>query len=81
MNLQPSTVTNPADLSQYHFGKAGLSSIDSYKGFSATIGSIYSSIDFGWDKFFLLAVRFALFDASQNLSQQPCILFDLNQLY
>jgi len=26
-------------------------------------------------------VRFALFDASQNLSQQPCILFDLNQLY
>ena len=46
MNLQPSTVTNPADLSQYHFGKAGLSSIDSYKGFSATIGSIYSSIDF-----------------------------------
>ena len=46
VNLQPSTLTNPADLSQYHFGKAGLSSIDSYKGFSATIGSIYSSIDF-----------------------------------
>ena len=46
MNLQPSTVTNPAYLSQYHFGKAGLSSIDSYKGFSEIIGSIYSSIDF-----------------------------------
>jgi hypothetical protein len=46
VNLQPSTVTNPAYLSQYHFGKAGLSSIDSYKGFSEIIGSIYSSIDF-----------------------------------
>ena len=29
----------------------------------------------------MLAVRFALFDASQNLSQQPCILFKLNRLY
>ena len=34
-----------------------------------------------WDKFLLLAVRFALFDASQNLSQQPCILFKLSRLY